>query len=464
MRANSESVTEVDVEDGDPSAPRPARMAHRHVTMMGIGGVIGAGLFIGSGPGIGTAGPGVLLAYALAGGLALCVTVALSQLVIANPKRGSFSTYAELAWGRWAGHLAGWLYWVMLAVVMALEAIASESIVHAFAPELPEWSLIPILGLAVAGCNLLATRWYGEAEFWSALVKVVAIVLFMIIGILWLFRGHAPAIPSASLADLFPTGVSGLVDALLIVVFAYGGIELVSFAAVESESPRKAMAATIRSTALRIALFYVGSILIIVMVLPWQEAASAAAGPYAAALGAMGLGDLVTGTMSAVIFFTLLSSMNSQLFGASRLLASLAERGAAPPLFAKKNKGGTPITAVLASLSVALVGTVVQLLWPEGLFGYLARAIGGVVLAVWILVGITALRSTWGISFWSVLPGAISVVAPIAVIVVYGATLGWGDLGLTACLLIVVLLLVLANDVRIRRRADKKLKTEASIG
>ncbi|MFJ8163216.1 amino acid permease [Streptomyces sp. NPDC096136] len=382
-------------EGGLPPEPLSHSLKQRHLTMLGLGGVIGAGLFVGSGAGIAIAGPAIICSYLLAGALAMLVMRALGEMSAAMPASGSFSVYAEKALGRWAGFSAGWLYWFLLVVVLAVEATGAAKIAHGWLPSVDQWVWVLLFMVVFTLANLAAVRNFGEFEFWFAALKVGAIVLFLVLGTLAIF-GLLPDTDPVGLANLtgqggfFPQGIGGVVAGMLAVVFAFGGLEVVTIAAAESDDPARSVSRAVRSAVWRILFFYVGSMLVIVTLLPW-DSIQPGQSPYVAVLDSIGIpgaGQI----MNIVVFVALLSALNANLYGSSRMVFSLAERGDAPKALLKVSGGGVPRRAVLASVVFGFASVVLNLLWPDTVFLYMLNAVGAVLLFVWALIAVSELR------------------------------------------------------------------------
>ncbi|MFF1353842.1 amino acid permease [Streptomyces sp. NPDC058297] len=381
-----------------PSEPEPlgGGLKQRHLTMLGLGGVIGAGLFVGSGAGIAVAGPGIVVSYLIAGALAMCVMRMLGEMSAAMPASGSFSVHAERALGRWAGFSVGWLYWFLLVVVLAVEATGAAQIANGWAPGVPQWAWVLVFMLVFTGANLAAVKNFGEFEFWFAALKVFAIVAFLVLGTLAVF-GLLPDTDPVGFTNLtgqdggfLPHGWQGVISGVLAVVFAFGGLEVVTIAAAESDDPVRAVSRAVRSAVFRILFFYVGSMLVIVTVLPWT-AQKAGISPYVTVLDAIGVpgaGQI----MNIVVFVALLSALNANLYGSSRMVFSLAERGEAPRALLKVSGGGVPRRAVLASVAFGFVSVLLNLKWPDSVFLYMLNSVGAVLLFVWALIAASQLR------------------------------------------------------------------------
>lgn len=376
----------------EPGTALSHGLKQRHLSMIALGGVIGAGLFVGSGAGIAAAGPSIVLAYTLSGLLVMLVMRMLGEMSAAYPSSGSFSAHAERAIGPWAGFTAGWSFWVLLCTAVGLEGIGAAKIVTGWLPGTPEWAWVALFMVVFCATNLAAVRNFGEFEFWFAALKVGAISLFLVLGVLAI-AGVLPGTDSpgtAHLTEFLPNGGEGLIIGVLASVFAYGGLETVTIAAAESENPVKGVASAVRTAMWRIALFYIGSMAVIVTLVPWDSRAVTEKGPYVAALDSLGIpgaGQL----MNVVVLVALLSAMNANIYGSSRIAYSLVERGQGPKALGRVS-GGVPRVAVLVS-SVFGFGCVVLSYWrPDDVFSWLLNMIGAVILVVWILIAVSQLR------------------------------------------------------------------------
>ncbi len=353
--------------------------------MMGLGSAIGAGLFLGSGTGIMKAGPAVLISYLVAGTLIILVMWALGEMAAANPNSGAFSVYAQKAMGAVAGATVGWLWWLQLVVVIAAEALGAAALLASVWAVLPVWALTLIFMVVFTAINLTSVKNYGEFEFWFALLKVVAIVLFLAFGAA-LLLGWIPGTPSPGLGNLVnnggfaPHGMAGIATALFVVAFAFGGTEIVAVAAAETADPARSVAVAVRTVVWRILVFYIGSIFVIATVLPWTS--EALASPFAGVLNVAGLhwaGTVIT----LVAVAALLSALNANLYGASRMIYSLSERGEAPRAFRSTSKSRVPVPAVLVSVSFGFVTVVLEVLFPGAVLDNLLNIVGSTCLVVW---------------------------------------------------------------------------------
>ncbi|MFF4542982.1 amino acid permease [Streptomyces sp. NPDC001406] len=366
-------------------------LKQRHLSMIALGGVIGAGLFVGSGAGITAAGPSIVVAYAVSGLLVMLVMRMLGEMSAAYPSSGSFSAHAERAIGPWAGFAAGWSFWVLLCTAVGLEGIGAAHIVTGWLPGTPEWAWVALFMVVFCGANLTAVKNFGEFEFWFAALKVGAISLFLILGGLAI-AGVLPGTDSpgtSNLTDFLPHGSEGLVIGLLASVFAYGGLETVTIAAAESENPVRGVASAVRTAMWRIALFYIGSMAVIVTLVPWDSKEVVEKGPYVAALdhlGIPGAGQL----MNVVVLVALLSAMNANVYGSSRIAYSLVARGQGPKVLARVS-GGVPRIAVLTSCVFGFVCVLLSYWRPNDVFPWLLNMIGAVILVVWMFIAVSQL-------------------------------------------------------------------------
>ena len=385
---------------GDEPAPSQlkAGLKPRHITMISIAGVIGAGLFVGSANAIATAGPAVLIAYALAGTLVVLVMRMLGEMATAQPDTGSFSTYADRSLGRWAGFSIGWLYWWFWVIVIPVEATAGALILGDWFPAVPQWVFALVITGLLVGTNLFSVGNYGEFEFWFALVKVVAIVLFIGLGVLAML-GLLPGSKTSGVGHLWqdggflPHGIGAVFAAMLITMFTFMGTEIVTIAAAESPNPEAGIRKAVNSVIWRISLFYLGSIFVVVALVPWNAKGLAAegSGSYQYTLERMGLGGLTT-VLEFVILTAVASCLNSALYTASRMAFSLSTRGDAPAAWSRTTDRGVPAMAILASSVVGFLGVIGNYLLPEKIFGYLLASSGAIALFVYLVIALSQLR------------------------------------------------------------------------
>ncbi|WP_405605560.1 amino acid permease [Streptomyces sp. NBC_01410] len=380
--------------DQQADAPLSHGLKQRHLSMIALGGVIGAGLFVGSGAGIAAAGPSIVIAYAVSGLLVMLVMRMLGEMSAANPASGSFSVHAERAIGPWAGFTAGWAFWFLLCVAVGLEGIGAAKIMTGWLPGTHEWAWVALFMLVFCGTNLAAVKNFGEFEFWFAAIKVGAIALFLGIGALAIL-GILPGTDAPGTANLtgdggfLPNGADGLVVGLLASVFAYGGLETVTIAAAESEHPVQGVAKAVRTAMWRIAVFYIGSMAVIVTLVPWGDPKVVEKGPYVATLDHLGI-PAAGQIMNVVVLVALLSAMNANVYGASRMACSLVARGQGPKALGRTS-GGVPRTAVLVSSVFGFLCVLLSYWRPNDVFTWLLNMIGAIILVVWIFIAVSQL-------------------------------------------------------------------------
>lgn len=367
----------------------------RHITMISIAGVIGAGLFIGSGAVINSAGPGAILSYAFAGLIVVLVMRMLGEMSAAKPTSGSFATYANEAIGPWAGFAIGWLYWFFWVVVIAIEALAGAAIVQYWLPDFPIWLMSLILTVALTATNLFSVKSFGEFEYWFSLIKVVAITAFLVLGLVVLF-GWYPGVGAPGTMNLIgeggfmPSGFDAIMLGITVVIFSFMGTEIVAIAAGESENPVKSVRTATNSVIWRILIFYIGSIAVVVTLLPWNSA-NILVSPFVAVLDYIGI-PAAAQIMNFVVLTAVLSCLNSALYANSRMLFGMAQKGDAPKAFLKLSKRGVPTRAILFSTVFSYVAVVLNFISPDKVFLFLINSSGAVALLVYLIISVSQLR------------------------------------------------------------------------
>ncbi|WP_460095367.1 GABA permease [Pseudomonas sp. S2_B03] len=369
----------------------------RHVTMLSIAGIIGAGLFVGSGHAIAAAGPAVLLAYLFSGLLVVLVMRMLGEMAVAHPDTGSFSTYADQAIGRWAGFTIGWLYWWFWVLVIPIEALAAGHVLNQWFPQVDAWlfALLSIVLLVIT--NLFSVSKYGEFEFWFAMAKVIAIIGFIGLGFAVLM-GWIPEREASGLSTLMaehggfaPNGMSAVVGAFITIMFSFIGTEAVTIAAAESNNPAQNIAKATRSVIWRIGIFYLLSIFVVISVVPWNDPQLASVGSYQRALELMNIPNAKF-LVDVVVLIAVASCMNSSIYISSRMLYSLGRRGDAPPALKVTSAAGVPRAAVIASTVIGAGVTLLSYFMPAGLFQFLLASSGAIALLVYLVIAISQLR------------------------------------------------------------------------
>jgi GABA permease len=371
----------------------------RHMTMIALGGVIGAGLFVGSGVVIRSAGPATVVSFAITGAIVLLVMRMLGEMAVAMPALGSFYEYARLAFderpvlGELAGFVTGWMYWYFWVIVVAQEAVAGAGLVRFWFPNEPGWLISLGLLLSLTITNIFSVRVFGEFEFWFASVKVAAIFVFLALAtlfVLGLWPGAGFDLSNLTAHGGFaPNGILPVLTGAVAATGFYFGAEIVPIAAAETEEPAKAVAKAINSVISRVLFFYVGSILLVVCLVPWNSGGIAT--PYVSALDRMGIpgGSHI---MNAVVLTAVLSALNSGLYASSRMLFALTKRGDAPKALAKLSPRGVPVRAILLATVFGYVSVVMSYVSPDTVFAFLVNSYGTVAIFVYVMIAFSQLR------------------------------------------------------------------------
>jgi GABA permease len=367
-------------------------LKQRHLTMIAIGGVIGAGLFVGSGVVINQTGPSAFLSYAITGVLIILVMRMLGEMATANPSTGSFADYSRRALGGWAGFSVAWLYWYFWVIVVGFEAVAGAKILTYWF-DAPLWLLSLGLMVLMTATNMISVGSYGEFEYWFAGIKVAAIVLFLVLGTLYvvgLWPGHGADFSGFTAhGGFFPKGVGAIFSSIVVVVFSMVGAEIATVAAAESADPERAIAKATQSVILRVATFFVGSMILLVLIVPWDDNALGDS-PYVAAFKEMGI-PYADDLMNAVVLTAVLSCLNSGLYTASRMIFVLAARREAPRSLVAVNGRGVPVWAILLSTVVGFLSVIAAYVSPDTVFLFLLNSSGAVILFVYLLIALSQL-------------------------------------------------------------------------
>jgi len=386
---NSQPLSDSDVSDSGLSRS----LAPRHVTMISMGGVIGAGVFVGSSAAIAAVGPAVVLSYLIAGVMILMVMRMLAEMATALPAVRSFAEFARAGLGPGAGFVVGWLYWYFWIIVVPIEAIAGAALLHAWIA-LPPWLLGVGLIAAMTAVNLMSARSYGEFEFWFASIKVSAIILFIALSAAYACGVLSPSGPTwgnlVSHNGFMPHGALAVLAGVTSVFFSLTGAEITTVAAAESRDPVRALTTMTTTVITRIMIFYVGSILLIVAVVPWDRIVPGYS-PFTQALLAMHF-SWAGRAMSLVILTAVLSCLNSAFYVTSRVLFALAERRDAPQWIVRLNARRVPARSVLIGTGAGLIGIAAAIWSPSGVFAFLVNASGALIVFVYMLTALAQIR------------------------------------------------------------------------
>jgi L-asparagine transporter-like permease len=380
----------------DAAAGRPHELSRtllpRHITMITIGGVIGAGLFVGSSAAIAAAGPAALLSYVIAGTIVFIVMRMLGEMALTHPHVRSFAEFSRAGLGHGAGFVVGWLYWYFWIVVVPIEAIAGAQILRLWI-DLPVWQIGLVLMAVMTAVNLLSARSYGEFEFWFSSIKVAAIVAFILVAFAWAagLTSPGPTWSNLTAHDGFaPKGWVPVVAAVTTVFFSMVGPEITTVAAAESKDPERAVVRMATTISWRILVFYVASLTLIVSIVAWPSIVPGES-PFTLALNTMGF-EWASAAMSFVILTAVLSCLNSAVYVCSRVLHVLADRGDAPRWLVEVNTRRVPARSIWLSSIVGIVGVVLAILSPNEVFAFLVSSSGTVILFVYLATAVAHIR------------------------------------------------------------------------
>lgn len=382
-------------------------LKNRHIQLIALGGAIGTGLFYGSSESIQLAGPAILLAY-LIGGLAIFLIVrALSEMSVEEPRAGAFSYYATRYWSKRAGFISGWNYWFNYVLVSMVELSVVGSFVNYWFPSIPQWASAAFFLVVIMAGNLLGVSKFGEFEFWFAIIKIVAVIA-MVIGGLFVIIANVPTSSgvAASFANLInidggflPNGLmtktadgqwTGLLMALVVVMFSFGGTELIGVTAGETENPRVTIPKATNGIIWRILVFYIVALGVIMAVVPWNTI-DGTSSPFVQIFDSVGV-HAAAGILNFVCLTAVMSVYNSGLYSNSRMLYSLAKQGNAPAYLGRVNFHGVPLAGVLTSAALTAVAVVVVFVWPEFAFNYLMSIATISAIINWTMLMVTELK------------------------------------------------------------------------
>lgn len=369
-------------------------LKNRHIQLIALGGAVGTGLFLGIAQTIHMAGPSVLLGYAIAGVIAFFIMRQLGEMVVEEPVAGSFSHFANRYWGPFAGFMSGWNYWVLYVLVSMAELTAVGIYIQYWWPEVPTWLSAAIFFVAINAINLTHVKVYGELEFWFSIVKVAAIISMIAFGCYLLFSGHGG--PAATVANLwqdggfFPNGITGLVMAMAVIMFSFGGLELIGITAAEAQNPEKSIPKAVNQVVYRILLFYIGSLVVLLALYPWVEIKSDSS-PFVMIFHNLD-SNLVASALNFVILVASLSVYNSGVYSNSRMLFGLSVQGNAPKFLARVSKRGVPVNSLLLSGIITSLVVVLNYLLPHEALGLLMALVVATLLLNWIMICMAHLK------------------------------------------------------------------------
>ncbi|SDM84638.1 amino acid/polyamine/organocation transporter, APC superfamily (TC 2.A.3) [Fictibacillus solisalsi] len=424
----------------------------RHVQFIALAGMIGTGIFKGSSDTLSLAGPSVALAYLLGGLLLFIVMTALAEMAIAFPNL-NVQNLVHKAFGHRVSFIVGYLYWINWAIVTIVEILAAGSFLQFWFSSVPLWLLSLICAIFIIGINLFQVKYYGEIEFWFAGIKIVALTAFIILGSCILFRFipspiDNPWVNYTAHGGFFPNGIGGMLSAFLIVMFSYGGAELIGVAVTETKDAQKVLPVVIKGTVGRVILFYILPILIICGLMPWNKVTGAES-PFVQVFSITGLPG-AGHIMNFVLLTAVLSAANSGIYATSRTLYSMAQNGEAPKKLLKVTKTGIPIIGIIITSIFIFIGVFLAYLTPEQIIGYMMTIPGFTILLIWIVICLSQLKlrrqytskpffQVRGFPYTTIM--GVMALSVIFIFFIFNKN-NW--IGSTVCILILVVLTILA--------------------
>lgn len=378
-------------------------LKNRHIQLIALGGAIGTGLFLGSAGVLKSAGPSMILGYALCGFIAFMIMRQLGEMIVEEPVAGSFSHFAHKYWGGFAGFLSGWNCWVLYILVGMSELTAVGKYVQYWWPEIPAWASAAAFFVMINIINLANVKVFGEAEFWFAIIKVVAILGMIALGSYLLASGNGG--PHASVSNLwahggfFPNGVSGLVMALAFIMFSFGGLEMLGFTAAEADQPKVIIPKAINQVIYRILIFYIGSVVVLLSLTPWDAllgdlnaSGDAYSGsPFVHVFSMLG-STTAAHILNFVVLTAALSVYNSGTYCNARMLYGMAEQGDAPQSLARVDRRGVPVRAILVSAAVTLIAVLLNYLIPQNALELLMSLVVATLVINWAMISYSHLK------------------------------------------------------------------------
>ncbi|WP_042861053.1 amino acid permease [Dickeya sp. NCPPB 3274] len=369
-------------------------LKNRHIQLIALGGAVGTGLFLGIAQTIKMAGPSVLLGYAIGGLIAFFIMRQLGEMVVEEPVAGSFSHFAYKYWGNFAGFASGWNYWVLYVLVAMAELSAVGIYVQYWWPGIPTWVSAAVFFVLINAINLANVKMYGELEFWFAIIKVVAIVGMIAFGGWLLMSGHGG--PEATITNLwaqggfFPNGVVGLVMAMAVIMFSFGGLELVGITAAEADKPEESIPRATNQVIYRILIFYIGSLTVLLSLYPWGKVVEGGS-PFVMIFHALN-SELVANILNIVVLTAALSVYNSCVYCNSRMLYGLAKQGNGPQSLLKVDRRGVPVVAIGISALATALCVLINYVLPGKAFELLMALVVSALVINWAMISLAHLK------------------------------------------------------------------------
>ena len=391
-------------------------LKNRHLQMIALGTAVGTGLFYGSTATIAMAGPAVSLSYLIGGIIIFLIVRMLGEMSVEEPVSGSFSYYASKYWGEFPGFLAGWNYWFLYILVSMAELSAVSIYLGYWFPDLPKWVGVLACLIIITVVNLVTVSAYGEIEFWMAFIKIAAIVGMILLGSYYIASAHVPFPENFSNlwehGGFFPNGLEGMIMSMAPVLFSFGGIELIGITAGEAENPDKTIPRAINQVIYRILIFYVGTMIVLMTLWPWNEVGKEAS-PFVQIFEGAGFTSMAN-VLNFVVLTAAVSVYNSAIYSNSRMLYGLAKSNNAPKFFEKLSRRGVPVNGILVSSGITLLAAVLNYLLPDEVFMYMMSIVTGAVVTSWGLIVLTHLKFRHHCDAVGIVPKFKSLLYPFA--------------------------------------------------
>lgn len=391
-------------------------LKNRHLQMIALGTAVGTGLFYGSTATIALAGPAVSLSYLIGGIIIFFIVRMLGEMSVEEPVSGSFSYYAAKYWGDFPGFLAGWNYWFLYILVSMAELSAVSIYLAYWFPALPKWIGVLVCLVIITAINLVTVKAYGEIEFWMAFIKISAIIGMILLGSYYIFTAPEPFPENFSYlwdhGGFFPNGINGMIMSLAPVLFSFGGIELLGITAGEAENPDKTIPRAINQVIYRILIFYVGTMIVLMTLWPWNEVGKEAS-PFVQIFSNAGF-EAAANILNFVVLTAAMSVYNSAIYSNSRMLFGLAQSGNAPKFFEKLSRRGVPVNGILVSSGITLLAVVLNYFLPDQIFIYMMSIVTGAIVLSWGLIVLTHLKFRQHCAAAGIVPKFKSLFYPFA--------------------------------------------------
>ena len=374
-------------------------LKNRHIQLIALGGAVGTGLFLGSAGALKSAGPSMILGYAICGFIAFMIMRQLGEMIVEEPVAGSFSHFAHKYWGAFAGFLSGWNCWMLYTLVGMSELTAVGKYVHYWWPEIPIWVSAAVFFVLINALNLINVKVFGEAEFWFAIIKVLAVIGMIAMGSYLLVSGNGG--PQASLSNLwqhggfFPHGMAGLAMSMAVIMLSFGGLEMLGFTAAEAQNPRRVIPKAINQVIYRILIFYIGVLVVLLSLMPWDSlltSLNASGDTYSGSPFVRVWSMLDSNTAAHILNFVVLTAAlsvyNSGTYCNSRILLGLARQGDAPQSLVKIDSRGVPVRSILATAAVTLMAVVLNYVIPQQALEILLSLVVATLLINWAMISL----------------------------------------------------------------------------